>query len=153
VSIKARATATNLEVTATSTSDGSFSIVDLPIGTYAVTFTRDGFQTVVYSQIIVQGNRTSTVNAKLKPGAVSQIVTVEATPLLNETDTTNGYTMGVTQIESVPLGTGSFTQLAIQAPGVSADFLSGSGSNEGLAIRESWPTASGIPAICSLSTE
>jgi hypothetical protein len=132
VSIKARATATNLEVTATSTSDGSFSIVDLPIGTYAVTFTRDGFQTVVYSQIIVQGNRTSTVNAKLKPGAVSQIVTVEATPLLNETDTTNGYTMGVTQIESVPLGTGSFTQLAIQAPGVSADFLSGSGSNEGL---------------------
>jgi hypothetical protein len=132
VSIKARATATNLEVTATSTSDGSFSIVDLPIGTYAVTFTRDGFQTVVYSQIIVQGNRTATVNAKLKPGAVSQIVTVEATPLLNETDTTNGYTMGVTQIESVPLGTGSFTQLAIQAPGVSADFLSGSGSNEGL---------------------
>jgi hypothetical protein len=132
VNIKARAVATNLELTAASKSDGSFSISDLPIGNYEVTFSKDGFQTAAYPQIIVQGSRTSTVNAKLKPGAVSSTVTVEGTPLLNETDTTNGYTMGAQQIESVPLGTGSFTQLAIQAPGVSADFLSGSGSNEGL---------------------
>lgn len=132
VSVKAHSAATNLEVTGTTKADGSFSIADLPIGTYEVTFTKDGFQSAVYPQIIVQGNRTATLNARLKPGAVSQTVTVEATPLLNETDTTNGYTLGVQQIESVPLGTGSFTQLAIQAPGVSADFLSGSGSNEGL---------------------
>ena len=132
VNIKARAVATNLELTAASKSDGSFSISDLPIGNYEVTFSKEGFQTAAYPQIIVQGSRTSTVNAKLKPGAVSSTVTVQGTPLLNETDTTNGYTMGAQQIESVPLGTGSFTQLAIQAPGVSADFLSGSGSNEGL---------------------
>ncbi len=132
VNIKAHAHATNLEVTATSKSDGNFSIADLPIGNYEVTFTKEGFQTQSYPQIIVQGSRTSTVNARLKPGAVSSTVTVNATPMLNETDTSNGYTMGANQIESVPLGTGSFTQLAIQAPGVSADFLSGSGSNEGL---------------------
>ena len=131
-SVKAHAVATNLTVTAQSKGDGSFSIADLPIGTYEVTFTKDGFQSAVYPQIIVQGNRTTTVNAKLKPGAVSTTVTVEGTPLLNQTDTTNGYTLGSDQIESVPLGTGSFTQLAIQAPGVNADFLSGSGSNEGL---------------------
>jgi hypothetical protein len=130
--IKAHSADTNLEVTATSKSDGSFSISDLPIGTYALTFTKDGFQAAAYPQIIVQGNRTATVNAKLKPGQVSSTITVESTPLLNETDTANGYTLGTLQIESVPLGTGSFTQLAIQAPGVSADFLSGSGSNEGL---------------------
>src|SRR5258708_29542584 len=127
--------ARKLEVTATSKAEGSFSIVDLPIGTYEVTFTKDGFQKAVYTQIPIQGSRTTTVNAKLKPGAVSSTVTVEATPLLNETDTTNGYTLGAQQIESVPLGTRSFTQLAIQAPGVNADFLSGSGSNEGLGNR------------------
>jgi hypothetical protein len=132
VAVKARNLGTNLEVTATSKSDGSFSIADLPIGTYEVTFTKEGFQTASYPQIIVQGNRTATVNAKLQPGKVSSTITVAATPLLNETDTANGYTMGSQEIESVPLGTGSFTQLAIQAPGVSADFLSGSGSNEGL---------------------
>lgn len=130
--VKARAIATNLEVTAQTKSDGSFAIADLPIGTYEVTFNKNGFQTAVYPQIIVQGNRTATVNAKLNPGAVTSSVTVNATPLLNETDTTNGYTLGTDQIEAVPLGTGSFTQLAILAPGVQADFLSGSGSNEGL---------------------
>ena len=130
--VKVRAPATNLEVKAETKADGSFHIADVPIGTYEVTFTKDGFSTAVYPQILVQGNRTATVNAKLKPGAVSATITVEATPLLNSTDTANGYTMGPQQIESVPLGTGSFTQLAIQAPGVSADFLSGSGSNEGL---------------------
>ena len=130
--VRVRGLATNLEVSAESKPDGSFSIADLPIGTYEVTFQKDGFQTAVYSQIIVQGNRTATVSVKLTPGQVSSSITVEATPLLNQTDTTNGYTMGTEQIEDVPLGTGSFTQLAIQAPGVSADFLSGSGSNEGL---------------------
>src|SRR6202049_2042933 len=130
--VKAHSIATNLEVMAQSKSDGSFSITDLPIGTYEVSFIKKGFQTAVYPRIMAQGSRTSTVNAKLQPGAVSTTVTVNATPLLNETDTTNSYTLGPQQIESVPLGTGSFTQLAILAPGVNADFLSGSGSNEGL---------------------
>ncbi|HME33219.1 MAG TPA: carboxypeptidase-like regulatory domain-containing protein, partial [Terriglobales bacterium] len=53
-SIKARALATNLELTAQSKNDGSFSIADLPIGTYEVKFTKDGFETAVYPQIIVQ---------------------------------------------------------------------------------------------------
>ena len=130
--VKIRAVATNLEVAAETKNDGSFSISDLPIGTYEVKFVKDGFETVDYPEILVQGNRTTTVNAKLRPGAVSSTVTVEGTPLLNETDNANGYTLGPQQIEDVPLGTGSFTQLAILAPGVSADFLSGSGSNEGL---------------------
>src|ERR1700674_1339376 len=130
--VKAHSIATNLEVMAQSNSDGSFSITDLPIGTYEVTFIKEGFQTTAYPRIMVEGSRTSTVNAKVQPGAVSTTVTVNATPLLNETDTTNSYTLGPQQIESVPLGTGSFTQLAILAPGVNADFLSGSGSNEGL---------------------
>ena len=130
--VKVRAVATNLVITAQTNADGSFAIADLPIGDYEVTFTKDGFQKSVYPAIIVQGSRTTTVNTKLKPGAVSTSVTVDATPLLNQTDTTNGYTLGTEQIEAVPLGTGSFTQLTTLAPGVSADFLSGSGSNEGL---------------------
>lgn len=136
--VKARALATNLEIASKSKSDGAFSIADLPIGTYEVTFTKDGFQTAVYPQIIVQGNRTSTVNAKLKPGAVSSSVTVSATPLLNETDTTTGYTLSDMQINNVPLATGSFTQLAILGPGVSADFLNSSGTNGGFGNQAIW---------------
>jgi hypothetical protein len=136
--VKARAVATNLEVTAQTKNDGSFAIADLPIGTYEVKFSRDGFETAVYPQIIVQGNRTSTVNAKLTPGKVASMVTVEATPLLNQTDTTTGYTLDESQITETPLGTGSFTQLAILSPGVSADLLNTAGTNAGLGNQAIW---------------
>src|ERR1700686_1264285 len=130
--VKIHNAATGLEQTATTKSDGSFSIVDLPIGTYSVTFSRSGFKTEVHSQIPVQANRTTTVNGSLQPGEVSAQVTVTASPLLDQTDTTNGYTLGAELVESAPLGTGSFTQLAILSPGVNADLLSGSGTNAGL---------------------
>src|SRR5258708_7479191 len=130
--VKIHNAATGLEQTTNTKSDGSFSIVDLPIGTYIVTFSQNGFKTEVHSQIPVQGNRTTTVNGSLQPGEVSAQVTVTASPLLDQTDTTNGYTLGSELIESTPLGTGSFTQLAILSPGVNADLLSGSGTNAGL---------------------
>jgi hypothetical protein len=137
-SVKIQNVDTGLEVTATTRDDGSFSAVDLPIGRYSVTFSKGGFKTAVYSQILIQGNRTTTLNASLQPGEVSTSVTVTATPLLNQTDTTNGYTLGPEVVESVPLGTGSFTQLAILAPGVNADLLSGSGTNAGLGNQAIW---------------
>lgn len=132
VGVQIRNVGTNLIVKAQTKNDGSFSAVDLPIGTYEVTFSKDGFQREVYSQILVEGNRTTTVNSKLSPGAVSSTVVVSATPLMNQTDTTNGYVVDQTIIQDTPLGTGSFTQLAILSPGVHADFLAGSGSNSGL---------------------
>jgi hypothetical protein len=131
-SVKARNVATNLEQTATTKEDGSFAISDLPIGTYQVTLSRNGFKTALFSQIVVQGSRTATVNANLQPGEISTQVTVSATPLLDQFDTTNGYTLDADLIEGAPLGTGSFTQLAILSPGVNADLLNGSGTNAGL---------------------
>jgi hypothetical protein len=131
-SVKMRNVATNLEQSARSKNDGSYSVVDLPIGTYVVTISKDGFRTEEHSQILVRGNLTTTVDASLQPGAVTSTVTVNGTPLLNETDTTNGFTLSEQEIAAAPLGTGSFTQLAILAPGVNSDLLAGSGTNAGL---------------------
>src|SRR5579859_5603024 len=130
--VKARSAATNLSVSGQTKADGSFGIPDLPIGTYELTFTKEGFESARYPQILVQGSRTSTVNAKLAPGKVTESVTVNSTPLLNQTDTTIGYVVDTQTIETTPLGTGSFTQLAILSPGVHADFLGGGGANTGL---------------------
>ena len=132
VTVKVHSAATNLEQTAVTKDDGSFLIVGLPIGKYSVTFSRDGFKAEIHSEILVQGGVTTTVNGSLQPGEVTTQVTVSSTPLLNQTDTTNGYTLNEDLIEGTPLGTGSFTQLALLSPGVNADFLTGSGSNAGL---------------------
>src|SRR5229473_498362 len=132
VTVKVHSAATNLEQTAVTKDDGSFLIVGLPIGKYSVTFSRDGFKAEIHSEILVQGGVTTTVNGSLQPGEITTQVTVSSTPLLNQTDTTNGYTLNQDLIEGTPLGTGSFTQLALLSPGVNADFLTGSGSNAGL---------------------
>jgi Carboxypeptidase regulatory-like domain len=136
--VKVRNLATNLRQSLTTQKSGSYTIFDLPIGTYEVTFSKTGFKTEVHTDILVNANRTATVNGVLQPGEVTTQVTVTATPLLNQTDTTNGYVLNSKIIQSTPLGTGSFTQLAILAPGVSADLLSGSGTNAGLGNQNIW---------------
>jgi hypothetical protein len=136
--VEARNVGTNLVQTATTKNDGSYSIANLPIGTYSVTITKDKFKAEKFTEILVRGGLTTTVNSQLDPGHVFETVTVTGTPLLNQTDTTIGYTLGSELIQSVPLGTGSFTQLAILSPGVSADMLGGSGANAGLGNQNIW---------------
>jgi hypothetical protein len=119
--------------------EGEYEIPDLPIGAYTLTFTHAGFLTDTVPSILVQANRTATVNASLKVGQVSTTVTVEEkAPLMNAVDTTNGYVLEKTQIQSVPLPTGSFTGLAILSPGVSAELPSGAGANAGLGNQPIW---------------
>ena len=130
--------ATGLEVKVTANSSGSYSAFDLPIGTYTVTFSQDAFKTQAVSQVAVQASRTTTLDTTLQPGTVTTTIEVTATPLLNKVDTTNGYTLPSSVIEAIPLGTGSFTQLALLSPGVNADFLNGSGTNSGLGNQEIW---------------
>ena len=101
-------------------------------GTYEVTFTKEGFEAERHTEVLVNGDRTTTVDGNLTVGSVATKVDVVGTPLMNQTDATTGYVVDQATIESTPLGTGSFTQLAIMSPGVHADFLEGAGTNAGL---------------------
>ena len=129
---------TGLTRSTTSQKNGYWEILNLPVGTYKVTVTATNFQTMNYPAIQVQEMQAKTLNAAMKPGRVSESVTVSANPLLNATDTTNGYTLDREQIETTPLATGSFTQLAILAPGVNAELLSGLDTNAGLGNQNIW---------------
>ncbi len=131
-SIAAENVATNLNVKATSDSNGSYLIPNLPAGTYKLTFKKEGFDTETHTQVLVNGDRTTSVDGALKVGQVSTSVEVTAVQLMNQVDTTVGYIVDQLTLEQTPLGTGSFTQLAIMSPGVHADFLSGTGANAGL---------------------
>jgi hypothetical protein len=84
---------------------------------YEVTISKTGFQTETHTQVLVSGNRTATVDAALQVATASTTVNVIAeTPLMNQTDATTGYVVDQATIENTPLGTGSFTQLAIHEP-------------------------------------
>ena len=130
--VHARNVDTNLEVVQRTQTNGSYSVPNIPAGTYHLTFTKEGFETETHTRVLVNANRTTTVDGSLRVGAVSTTVEVTATPLMNQVDTTNGYVVDQLTIQETPLGTGSFTQLAILSPGVHADMLGGAGSNAGL---------------------
>lgn len=130
--------ATNYTATTTTQSTGFYQIFNLPIGTYLVKVSRTGFETIKLAKIPVQEARATTVNATLKVGEVSTSIEVTATPLLNATDATNGYTLDTSQIEITPLATGSFTQLAVLSPGVNAELLPNLDSNAGLGNQNIW---------------
>jgi hypothetical protein len=136
--VRAVNAATNLTVTAETSKEGIYQLPNLPSGAYTVTFTMNGFKTEEHSEVLVQANRTTTVQGRLEPGAVATTVEVRATPLLNQVDTTVGYVLDEQAILNTPLGTGSFTQLAILSPGVSADFLTSTGTNAGLGNQAIW---------------
>jgi hypothetical protein len=129
---------TSLTRSAKTNATGAYTFVNLPIGAYTITYTADGFEAQKTQHIAVQADRTATVSAALKVGEATTTVEVEATPLMNAVDTTNGYVMDTAQIDAAPLPTGSFTGLATQSTGVSAELSGGTGANSGLGNAPIW---------------
>jgi hypothetical protein len=139
---------TSLTRTAKTNESGTYTFVNLPIDSYTLTYTAEGFDVQKTQHITVQAERTATVNAALKVGQTTTTVEVEAAPLMNAVDTTNGYVMESAQIEAVPLATGSFTGLATQSAGVSAELGGGTGANSGLGNAPIWANATPQTASC-----
>ncbi len=129
---------TGLTRDAKTNGNGAYDFVNLPIGTYTLTVAHEGFATERLPSILVQANRTATLNVTLKVGQVGTTIDVEAAPLMNAVDTTNGYVLEEEQIQSIPLPTGSFTGLAILSPGVNAELSGGTGVNSGLGNQPIW---------------
>jgi hypothetical protein len=138
VTVKAVSQETGLERSAVSNNDGAYALVNLPIGTYTLTFSRDGFSPEKYPGIAVSADRTQTVPVALKVGGANESVEVDFQPLLNAVDTTNGYGLDKQQIANIPLPTGSVFGAAILTPGVNAELPQGTGALAGLGNPPIW---------------
>lgn len=118
--------------------NGYFQVFNLPVGIYQVQASHDGFDTTQLTEIRVKEAQATTLGITLKLGTLTTAIDVTATPMLNATDATNGYTLDKEQIALTPLATGSFTQLAVLSPGTNAELLSGLGTNAGLGNQSIW---------------
>src|ERR1035437_4688874 len=98
--VKVRNVATGLERTTVTSADGSYSVPELPIGTYSVAVTQTGFQTFVTTGVAVDVATERRVDAALKTGAVTTRVEVSAEDL-PMVETTSNELGGVITSEAV----------------------------------------------------
>jgi hypothetical protein len=91
--------------TAVTDGNGRFQIIDLRPGTYSVTFTLPGFNTVKREGIELSGAATITVDAELRVGALEETITVTGEAAAVDTSsTTRQLVLDRDTVQLVPSG-------------------------------------------------
>jgi hypothetical protein len=122
-----------IEKTREAITDGSgqFKVVALLPGTYTVTFTLSGFTTVKREGVEVTGTATTTVNADMRVGAVSETITVTGeTPLVDVQSASVQRVATKEVIDAIPSGRLGINIAALQ-PGMILGATSGNGTLQG----------------------
>jgi Carboxypeptidase regulatory-like domain/TonB-dependent Receptor Plug Domain len=119
VLVTATNTATQVSREATTDHEGFYQILALPIGSYTVTATRQGFRTVVSSEYKLQINQALRVDIKMEVGTASEKVDVgaEAAPVETVSATLGQSVTGRT-LTNMPLNGRDALDLALLQPGV-----------------------------------
>jgi outer membrane receptor protein involved in Fe transport len=113
--------ATQVFKTTTTNDEGYFEVLDLPIGTYAVTIEHAGFTKYVTTGNKLLINESLKFEITLKIGMPTQIVTVESQATQVETQNpTIGQSVTSRPIVDLPLNGRNVLDLALLQPGVTA---------------------------------
>lgn len=84
---------------------GSYQVVDLRPGEYAVTFTLGGFQTVRREKVVLSAAFTATINATLPVGRLEEQITVQGgSPVIDVRAGTSERPLHQELIEGIPVG-------------------------------------------------
>src|SRR5436190_1440362 len=98
--------------TAVTDGSGQYRILNLPPGTYSVSFTLPGFSTVKREGLEVSVNFTSTVDAEMKVGSVEETITVTGeSPIVDIQSATLTRTASAQAFKEIP-SSGSWTSMA-----------------------------------------
>ncbi len=129
-------TATNKVHTVTTDSQGGYTVAELPESTYQINVKAANFKEFVTKGAVVHVATTTTVDAQLQLGSVSESVTVQANAIQVQTDSAAlGAVVDGRQVKELPLNGRNFVELTQLQPGVSAanNFVNtGKGLNGGV---------------------
>ncbi|HKW63149.1 MAG TPA: TonB-dependent receptor [Candidatus Acidoferrum sp.] len=130
--VKATETATGIDHSTVTTSDGVFAFQDIPLGFYKVTVTASGFPAYAVDKVEVTAGTIYTLNVKLTLQQQTTTVEVSAAALTLDTTTqTQNMTITSEAVADVPLNGRDFTQLIAVAPGYGGYSVGGFGSLNG----------------------
>ncbi len=103
---------------------GTYAFVGLPIGTYSLKVTKQGYATQLLQRIVVDASNTTAVSAVLTVGQVSEVVDVTgtSTPVLETSSNAIGTVVDMKQIEDLPLQGRDLTSFSTLVPGYNGTF-------------------------------
>jgi hypothetical protein len=128
--------ATGVKQTTATTEGGLYSFISLAPGSYRVTATAKGFETLVHDQVQVTLDQTTLVNLTMRVGSVNEIVTVSAaSDVLDTSNSTVGELVDSATIDRVPLLYRNVYDLAQLSAGVNAPNASPNSSDSMLSIQ------------------
>jgi hypothetical protein len=116
--------------------NGTYRLMALSSGTYDITFSLSGFNTLVRKDIYLELSQTLVLNATLEQAAISELVTVVGqSPLIDVKSTVKGQVMTKETYLSLPRGR-SFDSLISTIPGVQNESIAGGISVDGASGAE-----------------
>lgn len=117
--VTAREASTGTVSRATSNAAGQYVIPFLLPGTYTLTTRAKGFETEVHPGIILQSQKHPVIDVTLKPGEVSQTITVRSTtPLLDQENGSISTDISTSSVADLPLNGRAPAMLTELAVGV-----------------------------------
>jgi hypothetical protein len=121
VDVEATGTSLLAPRTVQTDSSGIYRIVELPPGTYNLTFSLSGFTRVVREGIQLQGTMVATIPADMKVGAVAETITVTGeTPVVDVQSVKQETVLKGESIENLP-GTHAYGAILNMIPGLTVD--------------------------------
>src|SRR5438477_4068776 len=100
--------------------DGYYVFPNLPLGTYDVVVTKDGFAIVRASKVLLEAGKEAVIDAHLPLASVSTTVEVSGgAPLIEPTRVNVGRTIDTKEIENLPLTSRNPYNFILFQPGVS----------------------------------
>ena len=121
-SVTVKNTATNFSRSAVTNDEGRWSLTLLPVGTYDVSYEKEGFKKSVGRATEVEASVTRTVDAMLEVGTTDVFVDVTTDqPLVQSESAAVARQITGEQITKIPTSTRSFTGLLSSEAGVSSE--------------------------------
>jgi hypothetical protein len=121
VQVTATNTQTGATTSTTSQDNGRYEFLQLPVGTYSVSATKQGFKTYKSTAFTLDVNQIYELAVNMQVGTVNETIEVKAEAVQVETTSIQHQTViNSTEIVDLPLIGRNFVQLSQLAPGVMA---------------------------------
>src|SRR5688572_31710447 len=120
VTVEVRNVDTNMVRSQVTGSDGRFVFLQVPPGNYRITFTLQGFASVVQENVQLTVGQAITLPIAMKVSGLAETVTVTSSPgVIDSTRTSAATTLNQLTVETLPILGRKFEDLLTLTPGVS----------------------------------